>query len=139
MRLASGKGAARVEVSSVVLARLVGDPTDRLDRVLARRIGTPSEFLRFILLLLQLAGREGWFPESQGTGSFGAFAIGEGGPGVLEAVLTALASSPGTIDDIDRLVKRLSTTEQGKKVLPDGWDAFWPSVVEARSRLGTQP
>ena len=138
MRLASGKGAARVEVSSVVLARLVGDPADRLDRVLARRIGTTSEFIRFILLLLQLAGREGWFPEGQSAGAFGAFGMGEGGPGVLEAVLTALATAPGTIDDIDRLVKRLTATEQGRKVLPDGWDAFWPSVVDARSRLRTQ-
>jgi hypothetical protein len=65
--------------------------------------------------------------------------MGEGGAGVLEAVLTALASSPGTIDDIDRLVKRLTATEQGRKVLPDGWDAFWPSVVDARSRLRSQP
>jgi hypothetical protein len=138
MRLASGKGTGRVEVSSLVLARLVGDPSDRLDRVLARRIGTTSEFLRFILLLLQLAGREGWFPESQGGGTFGAFGMGDGA-GVLEAVLTALATSPGTIDDIDRLVKRLTATEQGRKVLPDGWDAFWPSVVEARSRLRTRP
>ena len=139
MRLASGKGQARVEVSSVVLARLVGDPADRLDRVLARRIGTTSEFLRFILLLLQLAGREGWFPEGQGAGAFGAFGIGEGGSGILEAVLTALASSPATIDDIDRLVKRLTATEQGKKVLPNDWPTFWPSVVDARSRLRTQP
>jgi hypothetical protein len=140
MRLASGKGAARVEVSSVVLARLVGDPADRLDRVLARRIGNTSEFLRFILLLLQLASREGWFPEGQGAGAFGAFGGWEGsGSGVLEAVLIALAASPATIDDIDRLVKRMSATEQGRKVLPDGWDAFWPSVVDARSRLGTKP
>ncbi|MBF6555067.1 MAG: phospholipase D family protein [Acidimicrobiales bacterium] len=138
MRLASGTGSGRVEVSSVVLARLVGDPADRLDRVLARRIGTTSEFLRFILLLLQLAGREGWFPEGQGTGTFDAFGMGDGGAGVLEAVLTALATSPGTIDDIDRLVKRLTATEQGRKVLPDGWDAFWPSVVDARSRLRFQ-
>ncbi|HUY07884.1 MAG TPA: phospholipase D family protein [Candidatus Dormibacteraeota bacterium] len=140
MRLASGKGAARVEVSSVVLARLVGDPADRLDRVLARRIGNTSEFLRFILLLLQLAGREGWFPEGQGAGAFGAFGRWEGGgSGVLEAVLIALASSPATIDDIDRLVKQISATEQGRRVLPDGWDAFWLSVVGARSRLGTKP
>ena len=137
IRLASGKGTSRVEVGSVVLTRLVGDPADRLDRVLARRIGTTSEFLRFILLLLQLAGREGWFPEGQGVASFGAFGMGEGGSGLLEAVLTALASSPGTIDDIDRLVKRLTATEQGRNVLPEGWDAFWPPVVDARSRLGT--
>ena len=59
--------------------------------------------------------------------------------GVLEAVLTALASSPSTIDDIDRLVKRLGATEKGRDVLPEGWAAFWPSVVDARKRLGTQP
>ncbi len=139
LRLASGKGTSRVEVSSVVLARLVGDPADRLDRVLARRIGTTSEFLRFILLLLQLAGHEEWFPESQRGGSFGAFGVGEAGSGVLEAVLTALATSPSTIDGIDRLVKQLTATEQGRKVLPEGWDDFWPSVVEARARLRTQP
>lgn len=139
VRLASGSGSSRVEVSSVVLARLVGDPADRLDRVLARRIGTPSEFLRFVLLLLQLAGREGWFPESQGGGLFGAFTMGDGSSGLMESVLTALTSTPGTIDDIDRLVKRLSTTEQGRQVLPPGWDDFWPSVVEARSRLGSRP
>lgn len=138
VRFASGSGTTRVEVSSVVLARLVGDPADRLDRVLARRIGTPSEFLRFVLLLLQLAGREGWFPEGQNGGLFGAFTMGDGSSGLLESVLAALTSTPGAIDDIDRLVKRLSTTEQGRNVLPPGWDEFWTSVVEARSRLGTR-
>lgn len=78
----------------MVLARLVGDPADRLDRVLARRIGTPSEFLRFVLVLLQLAGRESPFPEGQGGETFGDFAMGEGGTGLLETVLTALASAP---------------------------------------------
>jgi hypothetical protein len=120
------------------LARLIGDPADRLDRVLARRIGTPSEFLRFVLLLLQLAGRESWFPDGQGGGIFGAFTGGDGGSGLLEAVLIALVSAPGAIDDIDRLVKRLTATEQGRQVLPDDWDAFWPSVVQARSRVGTR-
>ncbi len=62
LRLGVGTGSSRVEASSVVLARLVGDPSDRLDRVLARRIGSTSEFLRFILLLLSLAGREDWLP-----------------------------------------------------------------------------
>ena len=120
-----------------MLARLIGDPADRLDRVLARRIGTASEFLRFVLLLLQLAGRETWFPEGQGGGTFGAFTMGAGGSGLLEAVLTALASTPAAIDDIDRLVKRLDSTEQGREVLPTGWAAFWPSVIEASSRLRT--
>ena len=137
LRLGSGSGASRVEASTVVLARLIGDPSDRLDRVLARRIGSTSEFLRFILLLLQLAGREGWFPESDGLGGFATFAAGEGA-GVLEAVLTALTTSPRTIDDIDRLVTRLAATEQGRSVLPEGWNDFWPSVAAARDRIRSQ-
>jgi hypothetical protein len=135
LRLASGAGMNRVEVNSVVLARLVGDPPDRLDRLLARRIGTPAEFLRFILLLLQLAGRETWFDTGGEGAVFGSFASSGGSAGLLEAVVTAIASSPRAIDDIDRLVRRLTATEQGRKVLPEGWDAFWPAVVEARSRL----
>jgi len=135
IRLASGSGAKRVEVSAIALARLIGDPPDRLDRVLARRIGTPSEFLRFLLLLLQLGGREGWLPEGQGGGAFGAFAMGAGGSGLLEGVLSALASAPNAIDDIDRLATRLSSTNEGRKVLPLGWQEFWGPVMVARSRL----
>ena len=116
----------------------MGDPKDRLDRVLARRIGSTSEFLRFILLLLQLAGRDDWLPEGDGLGSFASFASGDSA-GVLEAILDALATSPRMIDDIDRLVTRLSTSERGRKVLPDGWNEFWPSVVAARDRLRTRP
>jgi hypothetical protein len=138
LRLASGTGAARAEVSSVVLARLIGDPADRLDRVLARRIGTTSEFLRFVLLLLQLAGREGWFPQPLGGGIFGAFTMNPDGPGLLESVLSALASTPSAIDDIDRFVKGLSATEQGRQILPPGWDAFWTPVIDACTRLRTQ-
>lgn len=138
LRLGSGSGSSLVEVSSVVLARLVGDPSDRLDRVLARRIGSASEFLRFILLLLQLAGHEQWLPQTDAVGDGGTFVIGESA-GVLEAVLTALATSPRTIDDIDRLVTRLAATEQGRKVLPEGWNEFWPSVAAARDRLRIRP
>jgi hypothetical protein len=136
LRLAVGTRPARLEVSSVVLARLVGDPPDRLDRVLARRIGTPTEFLRFVLLLLQLAGREGWSPDGVAGGAFASFVMGDAATGLLEEVLRALTSSPGAIDDIDRLVKRLSATEKGRQVLPEGWNDFWPAVVEARAHLG---
>lgn len=133
LRLGRGRGSTRIEVASIVLARLVGDPADRLDRVLARHIGTTSEFLRFILLLLQLAGREELI-EDDGLGTLAAFGAG-GGAGVLEAVLAALATSTRAIDDIDRLVTRLGTSEQGRKVLPPGWGEFWPSVTAARDHL----
>jgi len=131
--LASGSGASRVEVRAVALARLIGDPPDRLDRILASKFDNTEKFLRFILLLLQLAGSEGESRDGQGAGELGAYTMAQSG--LLEAVLASLASSPGTIDDIDRIVKQLGSTDRGREIIPDGWADFWPSVVEARSQL----
>ena len=69
----------------------------------------------------------------------GAFTMSPDGAGLLESVLTALASTPGAIDDIDRFVKGFSATEQGRQILPEEWQAFWTPVMEARTRLGTHP
>ena len=139
LRLSTGAGSSAIEVSTVVLARLVGDLDDRLDRVLARHIGTPAEFLRFVLLLLQLAGREDIDPGLLGTGgAFGAFTTLDDSAGLLEAVVRALADHPAAIDDIDRLVNQLSKTEKGRSLLPDQWTAFWAQVMAARARIGSE-
>jgi len=138
LRLSTGSGASAIEVSTVVLARLVGDLDDRLDRVLARHIGTPAEFLRFVLLLLQLAGREDIDPGLLGQGGgFGFFGSPDDSAGLLEAVVRALADHPAAIDDIDRLVTQLSKTEKGRSLLPAEWTTFWSEVMAARARIGS--
>ena len=135
IRLSAGTGADAVRVSTVAVAKLENDPDDRLDRILARRFKEPADFLRFILLLLQMSGRESWIPEGVGGGSFGRFSIAEDGAGLLEPILAVLASNPDAVIDIDRLARRLESTEAGRKVLPEGWTHFWQPVMEAHARL----
>lgn len=133
----SADSGERTEVSSVLLARLEKDPADRVERVLARQFSRPGEFLRFVMMLLQLAsGDEFQLDSSAGSGSGTGFGlIGDGG-GLLEAALAALDDAPSAIEDIDRLVSQLRATESGSKILPDGWEEFWPSVVAACAELG---
>jgi len=137
LRLEAGSSSRPVVASSVVMAQLVGDPPDRFDRVLARRLGTPGEFLRFLMLLLQLAGQAQPLLLAGGTG-VGSNPFGMGaasGSGLLEALVTALAVQPAAIDDIGRLVDRLSATVEGRAVLPPGWDDLWASISAARAAL----
>jgi hypothetical protein len=130
----------RVKVAAVLLVRLEGGPRDRLDRVLANQFSDEATFLQFVALLLVLGGGEGTsHPDAflDGTGGFlGSWATS--GIGLLEALLKALARSPSTIDDVERLVGRLRATESGRQVLPEGWDDLWSAVMYARVRLEVQ-
>ena len=132
-------GKATIEATCTVVARLIGGPDDRLDRILASHIGSPGAFIRFLLLLLQLAGRDATaadlFSGSGGSGGFDRLFTSDNA-GILEAVTTALASHPEAIDDVDRLVARLNRTEAGRQLLPCGWEPFWTQVTEARQRIG---
>jgi len=131
LRVRSWEGLRR---GTVVRAVLVNDPAGRLDEVLARQVDTPEKFLRFLALLLGLANpalllngrRHGDRARNSRTGV---------APGVFELVLRALADRPDALADLDRLVRRLQATDTGRRVLPDGFDTLWPTVVEAHRRL----
>ena len=139
LRLSAGKGARRVEASTVVIATLVNDPPDRLDRILAGHFKSPGDFLRFVLLLLQMSGEGSWLAQGSGQGGFTGFSREADGAGLLESILSVLASNPDSVMDIDRLATRLEATEEGRKILPSGWSSFWASVMEAHSTLGGTP
>ncbi len=137
LELTAGSVASPVRASCVVMATLTGGPEDRIDRLIAKQVGSPEAFLRFLMLLLQLGKGDLFDPGSllpgQNPSTFGAFGIGSAG--VLESLVTALADQPQSIDEIDRLVTRLSATEEGKNHLPPGWDAMWSQVLIARETL----
>ena len=56
--------------------------------------------------------------------------------GVLELVLRALAEKPEALDDLERLVDRLSRTSEGRSLLPPGFGELWAEVVRARELMG---
>lgn len=129
---------AQVKASSVLLAKIQGAPTDRVDRVLAQQFSNPESFLQFVALLLALATGDGSVdPEvllGGDSGFLGSWAPGRSG--LLEGLLRAISRSPRSIDDVAKLVLGLQATEEGRKSLPEGWDELWASVMDARTRLG---
>lgn len=131
---------ASLRDACVIRSQLVGDPAERFDTVIARQVDTPAKFLRFLYLLLGLAGGGGVPPWLQGKGG-DATGHGEINDsrlielGVFEALMKALATNPSAIDDLDRLVSRLRTTEAGRATLPAGFDELWRVVNETRRGL----
>lgn len=132
LRLADETGR---EAICVVRAELRGDPEGRLDEVLASQINTPEKFLRFLALLLGL----GQSHPLALMGLEGDSSSAKGGlapaPQVFEIVIRALARSPESIDDLDRLVQRMLATDTGAANLPEGFAAFWDVVTTSRARL----
>lgn len=120
-------------LSSVVHVALYGDPPERLNAILARQIDTPAKFLHFLRLLLALSGGgAGWLAgEGAGTGGWGA---GEAA-GVLESVTAALADGAHHLEAMDGLLERLTSTDAGRRVIPEGFEALWEQVRIARERL----
>lgn len=122
--------------ATVIPARLVGDPEDRLDAVLARQVDSPEKFMRFLLLILGLSGAGDGFDAGEGTGG-GAW-LSSGAAAVFELLARALADNPRSLDDLDRIVERLSRTEAGLAVMPEGFMTLWGTVLEAKRLLRGQ-
>ncbi len=124
------------ERSAIVCGRLLNDPAERLDEILARQIDTPEKFLRFLMLLLGLA--DGALPPTGDLGGGsrqGQFAQLLAG-GILEVLVGALADRPQVLTDLDRLIERLSATAAGRATMPAGFSELWKSVSAARDMLG---
>ena len=122
---------------TVIRAELVNDPANRLDEILVRQVDTPEKFLRFLALLLGLA--DPGLPldpaDSDGATGTGQYLRGAGTAGILELVMRALVARPNSLIDLDRLVDRLRATENGRAILPPGFDRLWPTVMGAVARL----
>ena len=119
----------------VLPARLVGDPGDRLDAVLARQVDSPEKFMRFLLLILGLTGGAALRAAGEGAGGDGCWASGNAA--VFELLARALADNPGSLDDLGRIVDRLPAPRLVCAVMPEGFLALWSTVLEAqRPRRG---
>lgn len=120
-------------LSSVVHVALLGDPPDRLNAILARQIDTPAKFLHFLRLLLALSGGSAVWSggDDLGAGSWGAAEAA----GVLESVTAALAEGAYHLDAMDGLLDRLTRTDAGRRVIPQGFPALWEQVRLAREQL----
>ncbi|MPZ53472.1 MAG: hypothetical protein GEU79_12195 [Acidimicrobiia bacterium] len=127
-----------VSAMFVLNASLSGAPSDRLQRILTAQLQSKNDVLRYLLLLLT----------DIGDTDFGAITalLGSGASErewesfqlpLFESMLRALARTPEALDHIDRLVRDLEETEAGRQLLPDGLDAIWPAMRDAREGMRT--
>lgn len=117
--------------TTVVPARLSGDPAGRLDEILANQMKSPADFIRFLKLLLGLAGG-GLDPgDRDGAGSSSPWLTSS--QGLFELIVRALAERPAALDGLPSLVARLRTTKAGLALLPGGFDELWTAVEAVRT------
>lgn len=124
-----------LSAGTVVLGELIGAPADRLDVILARQIDTPEKFLRFLMLILSLGDPYLLNQLTKSGGAGAGLGFGTGTTGILELVLRALHDRPQALQDIERLVTRLQATEEGRALLPEGFETLWSTVESAQKSL----
>jgi hypothetical protein len=122
----------------VTKLKLIGEPKDRLQRLLRSLLENKSQVLRLLLLLLadqsvsinklinihRHLGSVGTSPESMPTGI-----------PLLESLMKALAQNPEKIDRINRLVEDLCKTDEGQNLFPKGFMPVWKSIWQIRSEM----
>jgi hypothetical protein len=116
---------------TVVRAELRNEPTGRLDEILARQVDTPEKFFRFLALLLGFGGFGSDTNGNNSASGAGDAFFGGGGPGVFEMVVRALADRPDSITDLDSLIARMESSDQGRQIAGKQFLALWQTVREA--------
>jgi hypothetical protein len=121
----------------VANARMVGAPDDRAERLLLEQLKTKGDVLRYLLFLLADLGDTGAAEFASVLSSRPGETTGDWMPQIplFESMVRALARNPEALAPIDRLIKDLERTEQGRAILPDGIEDIWPAIWEARSRV----
>jgi len=122
----------------VVRATLIDDPEDRRQRVLTKQLQSKRDVLRYLLLLLTEAGdgaQLSAITEAFGSGTSSGAARRAPSFPLFESMMRSLASNPTALDHVAHLIDDLRSTEEGKRLVPDGLDAVWDPIWEARQRL----
>lgn len=115
---------------------LIGVPDNRDERLLRSLLKDRETVMRLLYLLLCAeevsAADLTALARGEGGGSWGTG--GHGFP-LFEAMVHALARGPEALSPVERLVTDLCSTEEGRALLPDGFEELWATVAESRDEL----
>ncbi|MFP2895507.1 phospholipase D family protein [Corallococcus sp. 4LFB] len=129
----------QAEAVFVVTAILQNAPANRAARILQSMLDEPAKVLRFLRMLLAsdpmdiLEGLAGFEVTEATPGGNGAGAGAE--VPLLEAMIRALDRDPSRLDAIQQVVQDLLATDEGRRLLPDGFLAAWEPIWAARKTL----
>lgn len=122
---------------------LLNAPADRKDRLLLAMLKNKTQVLHYLLMLLAGDNAPGrprldhgpsmWFDE--GDEELGATEPPMSALPLLEPLLETLHSDPERLKQIEHLRADLVKTEEGRAMLPDGFEEVWPPIWAARKEL----
>ena len=132
------QGSKQERVDFVIRAALEGAPADRLDRLLVQLLRTRGDVLRYMLFLLAdddaaLAALRGLAGDAPSQPGLRDGHLGEADLPLVEWIVRALARAPERVDHLARLVASLRATDEGRELLPPGFDAIWDAIWAART------
>ncbi|MDW7730777.1 MAG: phospholipase D family protein [Bacillota bacterium] len=133
------QGDLKNRVRFVLNLPIEGLPEDRYEKVLLSIISDRNRFLRYLIMLLaegKILNPD--FIEIIKSGSNNGKPTGDradNGLPLMEEMIRALSRTPDKIDRIDRLVRELSKTEEGREVLPEDFNLIWGPIWETRQRM----
>jgi hypothetical protein len=126
------------EVRFVLNLPLEGGPANRQERLLEQVLTDRAAVLRFLLLLLADDVKELSAVQNgsllAGCSDNERLDLAIGMP-LFESLVRALDRDPARLDRVDRLMKELSKSESGRKLLPEGFDELWASIWKARQEV----
>ncbi|MBN1274240.1 MAG: phospholipase D family protein [Candidatus Aminicenantes bacterium] len=118
---------------------VMGLPSYRDQRILQIIVSSQENFLRYLLLLLfegdpfyLTPGLEKKIRGIKGRGI--EWLLGEDLP-LFEELVRAFSRSPEKIERISALLKDISKTEEGRKMIPEEFTALWNLFVEEKRKL----
>lgn len=125
------------DVTFAINAHLVGAPHERREQVLTELLRTRDDVLRYLLLLLADADTEALSAAlAASDGSMGAhWEHPAREPALFERLVRTLATDPARLDHVARLIDDLRRTGRHHELLPDGIEAVWEPIWQARERL----
>jgi hypothetical protein len=122
----------RAQSHCVIKSELSGAPSDRFESLLRSLLHNRTQVLRLLLLLLE--DRDGLGMTGRVLKDAQSKSQTAGSPGVplLESMLRSLHRNPGRLDRVDRLVRDLCRTVEGRELLPEGFLSLWESLSRIR-------
>ncbi len=134
--LTARSGEKKASTRFVLNLPIEGIPADRDDALLRSILSDRNRFLRYLIFLLSEGDLEqGWLADprwhadsatSRGTTSLLS------GSHLVERLVRAYSRRPEKLDRIAVLVDDLCKSEEGRELLPDGFEELWQTLWEAR-------
>jgi hypothetical protein len=113
-----------------------GLPADRDERILRLLLKDRDTVTRLLFLLLSAEDVSAAEITSFTSGEEGAdWRGGVAGFPLFEPLVRALARGPEALRPVERLLADLSRTAEGRALLPEGFEALWAAVAQARDEL----